>query len=80
MFLFSEVRGSFRSDCSCLLKLTMSGAVCLVHYLFSGMLLIFQGHKTNFFIIVLTWSASLWLVVLNLRILARSLSFFSIPL
>ena len=64
MFLFSEVGGLFWLDCFCLLILGVSDIVLLSCSLFIFWCIssISRSENKPFFIIVLTWSASLWLV------------------
>ena len=53
MFLSSDVGGSFRLDCSCLSILGVSDIVLqFVHYLFSGVFLVFQGQKAKISLLV----------------------------
>ena len=47
VFLFSEVGGSFRLECSSLSIVGMSEIVLLSCSLFSGVFLVFQGQKTK---------------------------------
>ena len=62
-FTFTVVSGSFLFDCFHLLILDVSGTVVLSCSL-SGIFSSISRSKTQpFFIIVLTWSASFWLVV-----------------
>ena len=63
-FLFSEVGSSFLLGCFCLITLDVSGTVLLsCLFVFCCISNISRSEKQPFFIIVLTWSASLWLVV-----------------
>ena len=67
-FPYSEVGGSFRLGCFCLLIVDMSGTVllsCSV-FIFWCISSISRSKNQHFFIMVLTRSASLWLVVWKL--------------
>ena len=68
MFLFFEVSPWFLLACSCLSKPSVSDAVlvsCSL-FVFWSISNILRSENQPFFIIVLTWSASLWLVVWKL--------------
>ena len=64
-FLFSEVGDSFWLDYFCLLILGVFDIVLLSYLLFIFWCIscISRSENQPFFIIVLTWSISLWLVV-----------------
>ena len=67
-FLFSEVGGSFRLGCFRFLILDVSDMVLLSCslFIFRCISSISSSEKQLFFIIILTWSANLWLVVWKL--------------
>ena len=63
-WLFSEVGGSFLLDCSCLSKSSVSYTVLVsCSFFFWCISSISFSENQTFFLIVLTWSTSLWLVV-----------------
>ena len=69
-FPFSEVGGSFRMGCFCLLIFAVPGNVLLLYcwsFIFWCISIISKSENQPFFIIVLTWSACLWLVVWKLE-------------
>ena len=67
VFQFSEISGSFRLSCFSLLIPDVSGAVLLsCSFIFWCISSISRSENQPFFIIVLTWSTSLWLVVWKL--------------
>ena len=67
-FPFSEVGGSFRLGCFCSYLMCQVLYSYLVDHLFSAAFILFQGQKTNpSLFMVLTRSASLWLVIWKLE-------------
>ena len=78
-FSFSKVGGSILLGCFCLLILMyLVLYYYLVHYLFSGVFLVFQGQKINLSLLLFSLGRQvLGLLSKKSYCLARSLSFFS---
>ena len=78
VFLFSEVGSSFRFDCFCLSILGVSDNVLVSYSLFVFWCISCNSRSENphFFIIVLTWSASLSLVWKLAHSCSMSIIFF----